>query len=109
SSFSSPWKKIALPPLIFWFALLFASVAQAYGDSAPIASNKVEINLGQTPWKYLKDADPANAMSPVFDDSGWTSVGVPHSPTDQDTFINIESGGGEGQLTGNTNWYRKHF
>jgi beta-galactosidase len=73
------------------------------------ASNRLSINLGETPWQYLKDSDPAGAMNVNFDDSKWTPVGVPQSPSDQDTFINLESGGGEGQLTGNMNWYRKHF
>ena len=73
------------------------------------------INLGATPWRYLKDKDPATAMNPSYDDSAantrevWTSVGVPQSPSDNDTFLNLPSGGGQGQLTGNILWYRKHF
>ncbi|MDC6132926.1 glycoside hydrolase family 2, partial [Burkholderia gladioli] len=72
-------------------------------------SNHIRINLGATPWKYIKDADDPNSMNRTFDDSKWQSIGVPQTPADNDTFINIESGGGQGQLTGNTNWYRKHF
>jgi len=78
-------------------------------------SNRLAINLGQTPWRYLKDVDPASAMSPGYDDSDantkevWTSVGVPQSPSDNDTFLNLPSGGGQGQLSGNILWYRKHF
>src|SRR5438105_2013586 len=78
-------------------------------------SNRIAINLGQTPWRYLKDRDPPNAMSPAYDDSAantqesWSSVGVPQSPSDNDTFLNMASGGGQGQLTGSTLWYRKHF
>jgi hypothetical protein len=34
---------------------------------------------------------------------------VPQTLADNDTFINTTSGGGQGFLTGNTNWYRKHF
>jgi hypothetical protein len=75
----------------------------------------VTINLGQTPWRYLKDKDPATAMTTAYDDSAanqtetWTDVGVPQTPADNDTFLNLKSGGGQGQLTGNTLWYRKHF
>jgi beta-galactosidase/beta-glucuronidase len=83
-------------------------LVQAEGGVLPV-SNRLSINLGETPWQYLKDSDPQDAMKPGFDDSKWTPVGVPQSPSDQDTFINLESGGGEGQLTGNMNWYRKHF
>ncbi|WP_211102049.1 discoidin domain-containing protein [Nitrospirillum pindoramense] len=88
----------------------------AFADSGVLPpSNRVTINLGETPWRYLKDGDPANAMSPAYDDSPantkevWSSVGVPQSPSDNDTFLNMESGGGQGQLTGNITWYRKHF
>jgi hypothetical protein len=75
----------------------------------------VTINLGATPWRYLKDKDPTTVMDPAYDDSDantkevWTSVGVPQSPSDNDTFLNLPSGGGQGQLTGNILWYRKHF
>ena len=78
-------------------------------------SNRLTINLGATPWRYLKDKDPATAMNPGYDDSDantqevWSSVGVPQSPSDNDTFLNLPSGGGQGQLTGNILWYRKHF
>ncbi|MES2163323.1 MAG: discoidin domain-containing protein [Pseudomonadota bacterium] len=82
--------------------------AGAQGVAAPV-SNRVNINLGETPWRYIKDVDPQNAMAPAFDDSRWAAVGVPQSPSDQDTFLNLEAGGNEGQLTGNLNWYRKHF
>ena len=79
------------------------------------ASNRQTINLGATPWRYLKDKDPANAALASYDDSDantqevWASVGVPQSPSDNDTFLNLPSGGGQGQLTGNILWYRKHF
>ena len=78
-------------------------------------SNRLTINLGATPWRYLKDKDPATAMNPSYDDTAantqesWTDVGVPQSPSDNDTFLNLPSGGGQGQLTGNILWYRKHF
>ena len=78
-------------------------------------SNRLTINLGATPWRYLKDKDPATVMNPSYDDSDantqevWTNVGVPQSPSDNDTFLNLPSGGGQGQLTGNILWYRKHF
>ncbi|MCK9689028.1 discoidin domain-containing protein [Scleromatobacter humisilvae] len=82
--------------------------------SVPV-SNRVTINLGATPWRYLKDKDPATAMNPSYDDTStntqevWSDVGVPQSPSDNDTFLNLPSGGGQGQLTGNILWYRKHF
>lgn len=93
--------------------LAFMGVAHAAPPVPP--SNRVTINLGETPWRYLKDRNPANVASPTYDDTSantvdvWSNVGVPQSPSDNDTFLNFKSGGGEGQLTGNTLWYRKHF
>jgi beta-galactosidase len=70
------------------------------------ASNRVEINMGVTPWlRYL--GDPTGAQATTFNDSAWTQVGVPNTWNDNDTFVNGESGGGT--MVGGTNWYRKHF
>ncbi|HEY9028710.1 MAG TPA: DUF4982 domain-containing protein, partial [Burkholderiaceae bacterium] len=97
-------------------ASVLAAIGIAQAAAVPLPpSNRVTINLGETPWRYLKDKDPANAASPSYDDTAnnkvdvWSDVGVPQTPADNDTFINTKSGGGQGQLTGNTLWYRKHF
>jgi beta-galactosidase len=74
----------------------------------PELSNRVRIDLGQTPWKF-KRVDNASQSSPTFDDSSWVEVGVPHTWNDTDTFINQDSGGGDGSMQGGTGWYRKHF
>ncbi|MBN3725617.1 DUF4982 domain-containing protein [Burkholderia sp. Ac-20379] len=94
--------------LLLW-GLLLLSIVHARAAVPLPPSNHIVINLGATPWKYLKDNDDPSYANPAFDDSKWQSIGVPQTPADNDTFINIESGGGQGQLTGNTNWYRKHF
>jgi beta-galactosidase len=94
--------------------LAVLGAAQAAAVSLP-PSNRVTINLGETPWRYLKDKTPVNVTSPSYDDTAankvdlWSDVGVPQTPADNDTFLNIKSGGGQGQLTGNILWYRKHF
>ncbi len=94
----------------FVCALLSVSVMETAAQTASLApSRRVVINLGQTAWQYLKDTDPANAHTPGFDDSGWQSVGVPTSADMADTFINTESGGGAGYLSGSVIWYRHHF
>ncbi len=72
-------------------------------------SNRVEINLGVTPWKFLKNMDPPGAQNPTFDDSTWVDVGIPHTWNDADTFLNLASGGNDGAMSGGNNWYRKHF
>jgi hypothetical protein len=72
-------------------------------------SNRVKINLGETPWKFTK-TDVTNAQNPaVVSDVGWKDVGIPHTWNDTDTFINQRSGGGDGSMLGGTCWYRKHF
>jgi len=113
----SAWQGAGLLLLLLGLFLLSAVHARAAVTLPP--SNHIRINLGATPWRYIKDVDDPNSKCPTagdssvgctsFDDSGWQSIGVPQTPADNDTFINIESGGGQGQLTGNTNWYRKHF
>ncbi|MGA7814862.1 discoidin domain-containing protein, partial [Caballeronia sp.] len=102
------WQQAGLFAFL-WAVLLFAATQSFAGISLP-PSNHVKINLGATPWQYIKDVDdPINFPLPSFDDSGWQTIGVPQTPADNDTFINMTSGGGQGSLTGNTNWYRKHF
>ncbi|MET0935763.1 MAG: DUF4982 domain-containing protein, partial [Luteibacter sp.] len=83
-------------------------------------SDRQDINLGARPWKYTKQAivnpndravyaplpDGDDGAIPAFDDSKWLTVGIPHAANDFTTFINQESGGGQGSLDGETSWYR---
>jgi beta-galactosidase len=70
-------------------------------------SNRVKINLGETPWKFIK-SDPPNAQGAI-NDASWKDIGIPHTWNDTDTYINQASGGGDGSMAGGTCWYRKHF
>ena len=98
-------------------AMSIAARADATGGPTSLpASNRVTINLGATPWRYLSGGlDVAKATDPKYDDSAtnttelWRSVGVPQSPSDNETFLNTMSGGGQGQLVSDHLWYRKHF
>ncbi|CAE6971249.1 Beta-galactosidase [Paraburkholderia nemoris] len=94
--------------LVLWIVSMLGATDAFASDILP-PSNHIKINLGATPWRYVKDVDDRNSMQPAFDDSGWQTIGVPQTPADNDTFLNTGSGGGQGYLTGNTNWYRKHF
>jgi uncharacterized repeat protein (TIGR01451 family) len=83
-------------------------------------SDRQDINLGAQPWKYTKQAivnpnDPVvyaplpngdEGAAVAFNDSAWLTVGLPHAANDFNTFINQESGGGQGSLDGETSWYR---
>jgi|WetSurMetagenome_2_1015567.scaffolds.fasta_scaffold00272_11 beta-galactosidase len=72
------------------------------------SSNRVKINMGETPWKFIK-SDPIGAQNQTYVDNAWKDVGIPHCWNDTDTFINQKSGGGDGSMFGGPCWYRKHF
>jgi hypothetical protein len=77
----------------------------------PPPSNRVTINLGQTPWKFGMQ-NPTGAETVAFNDSAWPDVGIPHTWDDMNTFANNKSGGWTGPnnpATSSNNWYRKHF
>jgi len=60
-------------------------------------------------WKFIRE-DVPGAEAPGFDDSAWTTVSLPHSFNDVDSFRKIisHSGGDLGTFKGLV-WYRKHF
>jgi hypothetical protein len=71
-------------------------------------SNRVKINLGETPWKFIR-SNPANAKDPAFNDATYPDVGIPYTWNDVESFLNMPSGGGDGEMAGGPFWYRKHF
>jgi hypothetical protein len=81
-----------------------------------VPSDRLDLDLGAQPWKYIKQyanqsghaAVPGGdaGAAPTFDDTAWETVGIPHAANDFTTFINQESGGGQGSLDGETSWYR---
>ena len=112
---------------VFWdfgglryFLMMLALLGAALGASAQQVetalppSQRVTINLsagmpGQSQWLYLKDQDSPSFATPLFNDSAWTPVGIPHGANYLTSFLNTESGGGDGDLNGGNNWYRLHF
>lgn len=91
--------------------LLATVFAGAVSATALAPSHREEVNLGAQQWRYLKVSDQhpdpgVAAAADTFDDSGWQVVGLPYDANQADTFINELSGGGQGELTGNMNWYR---
>ena len=76
------------------------------GQYVPKQNNRKVINLGDTPWKFIKQ-DISGAQNPSYNDSSWQDVGIPHCYNDMDTFQNIETGIGNPFV--GTVWYRKHF
>jgi beta-galactosidase len=83
--------------------LLLAAATLSVPASPAVAADQVRqtTNLDAS-WKFLR-SDAANAQSPTFNDSAWTSVNVPHTWNAQDG-----QDGGNNYYRG-IGWYRKHF
>ncbi|WP_263366512.1 beta-1,3-glucanase family protein [Edaphobacter bradus] len=118
--------------LLLLFAVLCSSEvrAQQVEPSLPL-SQRLSINLAagvpeyvgnaasssnapQSQWWFENTNNSTAYSSPGFvessDSSGnWQQVGLPYDANIPRTFINQTSGGGQGSLTGNENWYRLHF
>lgn len=92
---------------IFLLSAVFAAAALAEVYTGE-PSNRVKINLGSTSWKFIK-SDPVGAESPSYNDGAGQDVGIPHTWNDKETYLNIQSGGGDGSLSRGPYWYRKHF
>ena len=74
-----------------------------------MADERLNLNFNSD-WKFVK-ADPMNASNSDFDASGWTSVSLPHTYNDTDTFDDFSLPGhrGEQNQWGGRTWYRKTF
>jgi beta-galactosidase len=67
---------------------------------------KYNLNLD---WKFIKE-DVSGAEASGFNDAKWTSVSLPHSFNDVDSFrVLIQHGGGDRGTYKGLAWYRKHF
>jgi beta-galactosidase len=78
-------------------------------SQALMADERLDLNFNSD-WKFIK-ADPLNASNADFDASGWTSVSLPHTYNDTDTFDDFSLPGhrGEQNQWGGRTWYRKTF
>jgi hypothetical protein len=89
--------------------LVFVAAAVCWGETyTGEPSNRLKINLGATPWKFIR-SDPATASSVAFNDASYPNVGIPYTWADTESFLNMPSGGGDGNMEGGPFWYRKHF
>ncbi len=129
--FSFRQKSPQAPSFLFALLLLvLPAVAQQKETSVPL-SQRMTINLAAGVPQYISDSSSGSAApqshwwyensktspsysSQTFVESGdssanWQQVGLPYDANITRTFINQTSGGGQGSLTGNDNWYRLHF
>jgi beta-galactosidase len=84
-------------PLLLLATLAVVPSTPAY--SVPEVRQQSSLNAG---WRFLR-SDAANAQTPAFNDSSWSSVTVPHTWNAQDG-----QDGGSNYYRG-IGWYRKHF
>src|SRR6266568_973440 len=56
---------------------------------------RMELNFNSG-WRFTK-SDPANAASPAFNDRDWSTISVPHTFNDTDTFNNFALPGLRGE------------
>lgn len=90
-----------------WTILALALITGSYSAAyLPEPSNRVRINLGETPWKFLRSDPGTQAKEVSYSDDSWKIVGIPHCYNDSDTYVNTAAG--LSMYHGST-WYRKHF
>ena len=87
---------------------LAAGVPQYIGNAASTS------NVSQSPWWFENTHNSTAYSTPGFVESSdanasWTQVGLPRDANISRTYINQTSGGGQGSLMGQQNWYRLHF
>jgi beta-galactosidase len=59
-------------------------------------------------WRFVR-SDAEEAVRPSYDDTAWSTVGLPHTYNDADTFDEIITRSGERSLYQGVAWYRKRF
>ena len=75
----------------------------------PPASPRTTYNFNPD-WKFTF-GDITGADQPEFDDAGWSSVSLPHTWNETDSYRAYisHSGGDQSEKMMGTGWYRKHF
>lgn len=95
--------------MVISWVVVFAAVMMGFAETyLPEPSSRVRINLGATPWKFIKSSPSGGPQDPGFNDASWQTVGIPHTWGDTLSFLNM-SAGGPGPGYDAVTWYRKHF
>jgi beta-galactosidase len=86
----------------------------AAGVPQYVANPSSTSNAPQNAWWFENTNNSTAYSTQGFNESAdtsatWKQVGVPYDANISRTFINQVSGGGQGSLSGNYNWYRLHF
>lgn len=62
---------------VFLFTILSLGICSVKGNSLDVATGRETVNLNRE-WMY-KIGDYENAKQPLYDDTSWEPVGLPHS------------------------------
>ncbi|WP_246374150.1 sugar-binding domain-containing protein [Tunturiibacter gelidoferens] len=85
---------------------LAAGVPEYVGDASSTS------NAPQSQWWFENTKNSTTYSTSSFvesSDPAWHQVGLPYDANIARTFLNQDSGGGQGSLNGQENWYRLHF
>ena len=86
--------------------LLLATYSSRAADGAAGPRQRLSMDLN---WSFTR-GDPAGAQNPVFDDSGWRVLDVPHDWSIEGPYDRTNSTAGSGgYMPAGIGWYRKHF
>ncbi len=89
-------------------AAILSAASLIAAPYVPPKSPRAKFNFNLD-WKFIRE-DVSGAEAPAFDDKTWTTVSLPHSFNDVDSFRQIIShGGGDRGTFKGVVWYRKHF
>ena len=96
-------------PLSQRLAIDLASGMPDYIENAASTSNAPQSNWWFENTNSLTAYSTQSFAESTDSSAKWQQVGLPYDANISRTFINQTSGGGQGSLTGNENWYRLHF
>jgi beta-galactosidase len=96
-------------PLSQRLTINLASGMPEYVADASSASNAPQSNWWFENTNSQSQYSTQNFTESTDSSAQWAQVGLPYDANIARTFINQTSGGGQGSLDGNENWYRLHF
>ena len=91
-------------PIFFAVFLIQITLARS---GALATESRVQINLGDSGWRFFKGDTYPDASKVLFDDSSWVTVGIPHCFNESDTYLNVKQGFNQPFM--GTAWYRTRF
>lgn len=106
-STTNHYPKVAMKTITAVITILLLATFSSRADNdagGPRQHLSMDLN-----WAFTR-GDPAGAQSPVFDDSGWRVLDVPHDWSIEGPYAQTNSTAGSGGfLPAGIGWYRKHF